>query len=81
MTHNELVAMTDDKREQWLRGEIEEVIQAAQPRNVLKLRSLQARIDGIRRRYKDPVARCNAVYAEMIYSLNQLNAVLRGGTL
>lgn len=78
MTHDELVAMTDDEREQWLQEQVEELIQTAQPRNVLKLRKLQAQLDGIRRRYKDPIARCNAIHAEMIRSLNELNAVLRG---
>jgi hypothetical protein len=76
--HDSLMAMTDEEREKWLKDEIEGVISSAQPSKVLGLRRLQARIDGIKRKHKDPIARCNALHAEMIASLNQLNDALKG---
>lgn len=77
-TFDELLQMTDEARKQYLREEVEQVINAAPDHYVLKLRHLQSRLDGIRARIKNPQVRLEMIYSEMIDSLNQLNNVFKG---
>lgn len=75
---DELLAMTDQEKLGYLKEEVEQIISQAEPRNVLKLRHLQAHIDGIRGRIKNPAVTAQIIYDEMIMALNELNGALNG---
>ena len=72
-TFDELKAMTDPEKLEYLKGEVEKVIAAAPPHQVLKLRALQARMDGIRAKVHNPLVRLNQIYGEMFRSFLKLN--------
>lgn len=75
-TFDELLALTDAEKLEYLKEEVEKLISQAEPRNVLKLRALQAHIDGIRARIHNPAVTAQIIYDEMIAALNELNGVL-----
>lgn len=74
------MALTDDERLAYLNEEVEKVISMAPANQVLKLRALQARMNGIRSRVKDPQVRLTMIANEMMASFNELNEVLKGVT-
>lgn len=69
--------MTDAEKLEYLREEVEKVIAAAPPRLVLKLRALQARVDRVRSRIKNPQVSAGLIYDEMVNSLLTLNETLK----
>lgn len=75
---DELLEMTDEEKLHYLDQEVEKLIDKASPRNVLKLRHLQAHINGIRARIHNPIVTAQIIYDEMIIALNELNGVLNG---
>ena len=74
---DELLAMSDSEKDEYLRAEAEKVIAQASPNKVLKLRQLQARCDGIRRRVHEPSVAAGMVYGLMLDRLNELNVHLK----
>ena len=76
-TFDELSSMTEEDIDKYLREEIEEVINSAPKNQVLKLRALQAKMDGIRNKVKNPQVRLDMIYSEMIKSLYELNNALK----
>lgn len=76
---DEISHMTDDERADYLKEEVEKVIQNAPPTMCLKLRALQARLDRVRAKYSNapPIVTAELMYSEMIRSLNELNEVLK----
>lgn len=76
-TFDELQAMTDTEKLRHLAEEVEKVISAAPPNLVLKLRALQARMDRIRSRIKNPQVSASLIYDEMVNSLLTLNETLK----
>lgn len=76
---DELLKMTEEEKQEYLRREVEKIISEASRENVLKLRLLQAKIDSMRSKIKNPIARANAIYNIMMtQGLNKLNEVLNG---
>lgn len=55
---DELKAMSDQEKMAYLHYEAEKLIANAAPHNQLKMRSLQAKCDSIRRHYKAPSLAC-----------------------
>lgn len=53
---DEIYKMSDEEKLSYLKEEVEKVITSAPPKNQLKLRKIQARLDGIRRKVKNPIA-------------------------
>lgn len=74
---DELRAMTDPERMAYLEQEVERVISSAPPNQVLKLRALQARMDGIRAKVHNPVVRMHKINDEMMRSFLELNEALK----
>lgn len=78
--HDDLIAMSEDEQMAYLHEEVEKIISSAPPNQTLKLRALQARMDGIRRRIKNPQVRLTMIVKEMMVSFNELRAVLQAFT-
>lgn len=81
--HAELMGMTEDERMAYLNEEVEKIIATVPPNRVLKLRALQARMLGIRRRVKNPQVSMLMIAREMMVSFDELRQVLlaaRGGS-
>lgn len=76
-SHDELCAMTDTEKLEYLHDEVEKIIASAPPNLVLKLRALQARLDGVRKRVHNPIVSLNIIYEEMLESLITLNETLK----
>ena len=75
---DELLTMTDQEKLDYLKEEVEKVISKAEPHNVLKLRHIQAQMDGIRARVHNPQVSAKLISDEMIKSFYELNGVLNG---
>jgi hypothetical protein len=69
---DELFDMSDEDKLEYLHEEVEKIIDNADPKLVLKLRHVQAKIDGIRNRVKNPQVRLEMIYQEMVDSLIEL---------
>jgi len=81
--HDDLVSMTEDERMSYLHEEVEKIIATVPPNHELKLRALQARMRGIRRRVKNPQVSMLMIAREMMVSFDELRQVLlaaRGGS-
>ena len=81
--HTELMGMTEDERMAYLHEEVEKLIATVPPSHVLKLRALQAKLDGIRKRVKNPQVSMLMIAREMMVSFDELRQVLlaaRGGS-
>lgn len=76
-THDELQALTDSEKLEYLKNEVEKIINSAPPHQVLKLRALQARMDGIRNRVRNPIVSMNMIADEMMRSFLELNEALK----
>lgn len=77
LSHDELMAMSDEEREAYRKQEIEKAIASASPRMVLKLRALQAKIDRVVKKNKNPLSSAEAVYNLMLEEgLFELNTLL-----
>jgi hypothetical protein len=74
----DLSKMTHEQLDKYLEDEVESIIQQSNPRCVLKLRVLQARMNGIRRRVKDPYHRAYLINAEMKLSIERLRDAFNG---
>lgn len=77
-SHDELMAMSDEEKLSYLDEEVEKVISNAEPKMQLKLRAIQARANGIRRRIKDKYTCADVVFRMMVESLHKLNNALNG---
>ena len=77
-SHDDLAAMNDHDLMMYLNEEVEAIIRNAPKRYVMKLRAMQAKMDGIRKRVVNPVVRAEMMYRAMIESLNELNHALKG---
>ena len=75
-SHDELVAMSDDDRLAYLAAESERIITSAPPKYQLKLRALQAKCDGIRRRVKNPLVSARIMSDLMQRKFDELRARL-----
>ena len=74
----DLSKMSEQELEEYFEQEYQKILDQAPPSSKLKLQALQARMNGIKRRYKDPIARAGAMYGEMMKSFLQLNDALEG---
>ena len=74
---DELLAMSDDEKLSYLSNEAEKVIQAAPANKQLKLRALQAKCDGVRKRIKNAQISKEIMYHMMMISLYELNEALK----
>lgn len=77
-SHDELMEMTDEERGAYLILEVEKIITSAPPHSQLKLRALQARIDGIRNRNHDPYKAALEIYDLMMVHFGEMNRTLNG---
>ena len=75
-TFDELLAMSEQERGEYLRSEVESVIVSAPENQRLKLRALQARINNVAKHRKDPIASSSAIYGMMLDSLFDLRDAL-----
>lgn len=76
-SHEELSSMSEDALFEYLHTEVETIINAASPKDVLKLRAIQAKMDGIRKRVKNPLVSASIMYQEMFDSLYKLKDHLK----
>lgn len=77
-SHDDLMAMSSEEREAYRKQEIEKVISSASPRMVLKLRALQARMDRVIKKNKNPLSSAEAVYNLMLEEgLFELNKAIK----
>lgn len=49
--------MSEQELEEYFEQEYQKILDQAPPSSKLKLQALQARMNGIKRRYKDPIAK------------------------
>jgi hypothetical protein len=68
--------MSDAERSEYLAEEVGRVIESASPQNRLKLQALQAKCDGIRRKYKDKYLAASKINELMVQSMLDLDYVL-----
>ena len=72
ISFDELLSMTNDQKDAYLKQESEKIISAANPRNQLSLRHLQSKCDSIRRTGFDPYDSAYKISALMMQSLGKL---------
>lgn len=73
---DDIVAMTDDEKMKYLKEEEERIISNADPKNVLKLRKLQAECERVRRTVKDPLVRQAKLSSKMWESVYDFRDIL-----
>lgn len=76
LSFDELKSMSDSERISYLHEESEKLILSAAPHNQLKLRSLQAKCDGIRRTHKNHYLACLLMVNLMLESAESMGAEL-----
>lgn len=84
LTFSQIQALSDDDKEAYLDGvlaaESERVICASSQRNLLTMRALQAKCDGIRRRVKSPLFAARMMSDLMHRKLDKLRQAFNGAT-
>jgi hypothetical protein len=75
---DERLKMTPEERNNLLLAEVEKVIQNAPPKFHLKLRALQAKLNAVKRKYKDDHLCAEVTYRIMQRGLAEFNEALRG---
>lgn len=73
---DELLEMTEQQKLTYLKEEVEKIILGAPPRFHLKLRALQAKIDGVRRRATTHKEGLELIFNEMLNSFEELRKAL-----
>ena len=77
-TFDELTAMTSEELSLYRDAQIEKVISNANPKNVLKLRALHAKVKSLDK-IKSPLVRADKANRMMMDSVVELNELIKGG--